>query len=255
MLQKSFVVLREVRGYYHRILPYFEEELRGRGDEAFWAWVASEPPECRVLELGAGTGRATRFLARSARRVVALDLSAELTAEARRRVADAPQVDYLVADMRDVPLSARFDLVAAVDDPFVHLLEDGDRERAFAAAAEHLAPGGRLVVDAAWFPPEDRQSAAAGLVREKTVDHGRLRVRQVWRCDPVTRLCTARFEYRRRGRLAAAASFRGRLWSVEELNGRARAAGLRISQLWGDYDRRPWDRRSSARLIAEMRLS
>ena len=153
------------------------------------------------------------------------------------------------------PFAARFDLVVAVDDPFVHLIPDEDRERAFATAAEHLAPDGRFVLDAAWFPPKDRQNAAAGLTRVKTVGQGRLEVRQVWQCDPVTRLCTARFEYRRSGRLAAAASFRGRLWSVEELNGRARAAGLRISRLWGDYDRRPWDRRSSPRLIAEMRLS
>lgn len=33
----------EVRDYYHRILPFFEEELRGRGDDDFWAWIASEP--------------------------------------------------------------------------------------------------------------------------------------------------------------------------------------------------------------------
>jgi SAM-dependent methyltransferase len=246
------VVLGEVRDYYHRILPFFEEELRGRGDEDFWAWMAGEPPGCRVLELGAGTGRATRFLARKAGRVVALDLSAELTAQARRAV--VPHVQLLVADMRDIHLAARFDLVVAVDDPFVHLIPDDDRERAFAAAAEHLTPDGRFVVDAAWFPPRDRNDAAEGLVREKTVDHGRLLVRQVWRCDPDTRLCSARFEYRQSGRLAAAASFRGRLWSIEELEGRARDAGLRISRLWGDYDRRHWDRKTSPRLIAEMRL-
>lgn len=242
--------VRAIRDYYHRILPYFEEELRGRGDENFWTWIASEPPGCQVLELGAGTGRATRFLSRSAGRVVALDLSAELTAKARQ--AGVPRVQLLVADMREIHLAARFDLVAAVDDPFVHLIEDDDRERAFTRAAEHLAPNGRFVIDAAWFPPKDRHHAAAGLVREKTADDGRLRVRQVWRCDPATRLCTARFEYRQDGKLAAAASFHGRLWSVEELNERARAAGLRISRLWGDYDRRPWDRRTSCRLIAEM---
>ncbi|HYN20742.1 MAG TPA: class I SAM-dependent methyltransferase [Thermoanaerobaculia bacterium] len=248
------MALGEIRDYYHRILPYFEEELRGRGDEDFWVWMASEPQGCQVLELGAGTGRATRFLARTACRVVALELSAELTAKARQRMAGAPRVQFLVADMREVQLEARFDLVVAVDDPFVHLIPDDDRQRAFAAAAEHLAPGGRFVVDAAWFPPRDRNDAAEGLVRENTVDHGRLLVRQIWRCDPATRLCSARFEYRRHGTLEAAASFRGRLWSVEELDRRARAAGLRISQLWGDYDRRPWDRRSSPRLIAEMRL-
>jgi len=111
-----------------------------------------------------------------------------------------------------------------------------------------LAPGGRFILDAAWFPPEDR----AGLIKEHVTQDGKLRVREVWHCDPETRLCTARFEYRQDGELAAEASFPGRLWSVEELESRARAAGLRVSRLWGDYDLRAWDRGSSQRLIAEI---
>jgi hypothetical protein len=90
------------------------------------------------------------------------------------------------------------------------------------------------------------------MVQERTARDGRLHIREVWRCDPGTRLCTARFEYRQDGQLAAEASFPGRLWSVEELESRARAAGLRLSRLWGDYDCRAWDRASSPRLIAEL---
>lgn len=243
----------EVRDYYHRVLPFFEEELRGRGDEAFWTQLAGEPPGCRVLELGAGTGRATEFLARAASRVVAFDLSPELIAQARRRLAGASHVSCLAADMRDIALGVRFDLVVAVDDPFVHLTEDEDRDRALATAARHLAPGGRFVLEGAWFPPQDRQEAAGELVRERSTQDSSLRVRETWQCDPGTRLCTARFEYRRHGRLEGQASFPGRLWSVEELEARAGDAGLRVSHLWGDYDRRPWERSTSPRLLAELR--
>ena len=63
-----------VRDYYRRILPFYDLELADRGDGELWAWAASAPPGCRVLELGAGTGRATAFLARTAGRVVALEL-------------------------------------------------------------------------------------------------------------------------------------------------------------------------------------
>ncbi|MFL6290151.1 MAG: class I SAM-dependent DNA methyltransferase [Thermoanaerobaculia bacterium] len=239
----------EVQDYYHRILPFYDAELRDRGDEDFWVRMASEPPGCRVLELGAGTGRATRLLAQKAGRVVASELSPELLAKARRKLLGLPHVHLLVADMRELHLQKTFDLIAAVDDPFVHLTEDEDRDRAFAVVAEHLAPGGRFVLDAAWFPPEDRED----LVKEHVTRDGKLRVRQVWHCDPESRLCTARFEYRQEGRLAAEASFPGRLWSVEELRERAGAAGLRLSRLWGDYDLRAWDRASSPRLIAEMK--
>lgn len=237
-----------VQDYYHRILPFYDAELRDRGDEDFWVHMAAEPPGCRVLELGAGTGRATVLLAKKAGRVVASELSPELLAQARRKLLGLPHVHLLAADMRELHLRERFDLIAAVDDPFVHLTEDEDRDRAFAVVAEHLAPGGRFVLDAAWFPPEDRE----GLIKEHVTQDGKLCVRQVWHCDPESRLCTARFEYRQDGKLAAEASFPGRLWSVEELKARARAAGLRVSRLWGDYDLRAWERGSSQRLIAEI---
>ncbi|MEA2559340.1 MAG: hypothetical protein QOH06_844 [Acidobacteriota bacterium] len=245
----------EVQDYYHRILPFYDAELSDRGDEDFWVRMAGEPPGCRVLELGAGTGRATRHLAKKAARVVASELSPELIAEARRKLHRLPNVHLLAADMRELSLQEKFDLIAAVDDPFVHLTEDEDRDRAFAVVAEHLAPGGRFVLDAAWFPPEDREDAAGGLLKEHATEDGKLCVREIWHCDPDTRLCTAHYEYRQDGKLAAEASFPGRLWSVEELEDRARAAGLRISRLWGDYDRRTWDRATSPRLIAEMTTS
>ena len=243
----------QVREYYHRILPFYETELKDRGDEDFWVWAASEPAGCRVLEIGAGTGRATRFLARTAKRVVAFDLSLEMIAVARCRFAEQPHVSFLVADLRTLQLTDRFDLIAAVDDPFVHLTTDEDRERAFARVAKHLAPKGRFLLDAAWLPPERRYAAEeVGLVEEREKEGG-LSVREVRRCDATSRLCTTRFEYRVDGRLEAKASFRSRLWSLAEIGERCRAAGLEITRLWGDYDRRPWDRATSSRLIAEMR--
>ncbi|HEV7515129.1 MAG TPA: class I SAM-dependent methyltransferase [Thermoanaerobaculia bacterium] len=255
----------EVRDYYHRILPYYDAELADRGDGGFWTWAAGEPRPARVLELGCGTGRATVFLARSATRVVGFDLSPELVARARRKLGGeraGAKVDLFAADMRDLALRERFDLVTAVDDPFSHLIADEDRGRAFTAASRHLAPGGRFLLDAAWFSPQARRQAAGaeGLVREHSVRRppgndmggGDLMVHQVWHCDPDSRVCSARFEYRLGDRRAAAASFPARLWSLGELTRRAHDAGLVVAHLWGDYDRRPWARLTSSRMIAEL---
>jgi len=244
----------EVRAYYHRVLPFFEQELADRGDGELWAWAAGKSPDCRVLELGAGTGRATSFLARAARWVVAFDLAPEMIAVARRRLAGSSNVSLLVADMREVAFRTRFDLVVAIDDPFVHLTRDEDRDRAFAVVVRHLSPDGRFLLDAAWLSPEQRRAAALpeGLVLERS-GRGALEVREVWRCDPETRVCSACFEYRLHDRRVERVSFPARLWSTEELLDRARAAGLQVTHLWGDYDRRPWDRKTSPRLIAELR--
>jgi SAM-dependent methyltransferase len=248
----------DVRAYYQKILPFFDAELADRGDAGLWTWAASRPEGCRVLELGSGTGRATAFLAQSAARVVAFDLSPELVAVARRRFAGSssannPSVSFFVGDMRHLELGIRFDLIVAVDDPFVHLTGDEDRQRAFGTVADHLAPDGRFLLDAAWMSPGQRRAAGrpSGLMKEHS--RGRLQVREVCHCAPGTRLCATQFEYRLDGKLAATAAFRGRLWSIAELRHRARAAGLRVTHLWGDYDRQPWIRETSPRLIAELR--
>jgi SAM-dependent methyltransferase len=249
----SSTVSEEVQNYYRRVLPYFDLELADRGDEDLWLREAGDPPGSRVLELGAGTGRATKFLARAAGRVVAFDVLPEMIAVARRRLATAPNVSLLVADMRGIAFRSSFDLIAAVDDPFVHLITDDDRDRAFASAARHLAPAGRFVLDAAWLSPERRAAAdGAGLAIERS-ERGGLRVRETWRCDLETRVCIASFEYRLQGRRVEQASFAARLWSIEELENRAAAAGLQVARLWGDYDRRSWERETSSRLIAELR--
>ena len=248
--------VREVRGYYRRIAPYLDLELADRGDAGFWEWAACEPAGCRVLELGAGTGRATLFLARAATRVVACDLSPELIAIARERLASLGNVCLFVADMRRLCLAARFDLVVAVDDPFAHLLLDGERDRALRAAAAHLAPEGRLILDTAWFSPHRRELASRpeGLVTERFRGGGagQLRVREEVRCD-ADRICQSRIEYRRAGEPPVAASFRSRLWSLAEVGRRCHAAGLEVVALWGGYDRRPFQRLSSSRLIVEAR--
>jgi SAM-dependent methyltransferase len=246
----------ELSAYYRLVAPYLDHELADRGDDAFWQWAARERPACRVLELGAGSGRATVFLARAAARVVAFDLLPELVAAARRRLAGCEQVTLFVADMRALRLAARFDLVVAVDDPFAHLLLDGERDRALRAAAAHLAPGGRLILDAAWLSPRARELAmrpeGLAIERFRGGGTGQLRVREEVRCGP-GRICHSRIEYRRAGELLAAASFRSRLWSLSELGRRCPAAGLEIASLWGGYDRRPFRRDTSSRLIVEAR--
>src|SRR5205809_2626267 len=114
-------MIGEVESYYHRVQPYLDLELANRGDGELWTWVARQagprPGAGRVLEVGAGTGRATAFLARGAGEVVAFDLALELAAIARRRLAGTAGVRVLAADVRHFQLAARFDLAVAVDDP------------------------------------------------------------------------------------------------------------------------------------------
>ena len=243
-----------VQRYYRVVAPLYDQEPVERG-ERFWAAVAAEHPRCRVLELGAGTGRVTALLAARAARVVAVDLSFDMLERARRRLGGFRNVQLVLEDMRDLAFRVRFDLVVSADADG-HLLTDADRVRTFAGVARQLLPGGRFVLDAFWLPETEVAAAAEGRrVREhfSALAGQPLRVRESWRCDPRSRRCMVRYEYRQPGRRPVVAEFQARYWSFDELRARCGEAGLTIEAVWGDFDRAPWDERTSPRLIVQAR--
>ncbi len=100
-----------------------------------------------MLDVGCGTGKFARLLAeRGLARVWGVDPSAEMLAEARKRVPSS--VGLKLGQAERLPFkAASFD--AAVLWTVVHLIE---RRLAFAELARVLAPGGRLAI--VTFAPE-----------------------------------------------------------------------------------------------------
>jgi SAM-dependent methyltransferase len=123
-------------------------------DLAFYVEEAerAEPP---VLELACGTGRVTLPIARAGVRVVAVDSSTRMLAQARAKAAgeDLP-VRWVEADMRDFRLEARFGLVIIPARSFLHLLDPADQVQALENVRAHLRPGGRLALN--FFVPSLR---------------------------------------------------------------------------------------------------
>ena len=237
----------DVRRYYRTVAPFIEAELANRGDEALWRRVGREHQAGRILEIGCGSGRVTALLAESGANVLGIDVSPELLARAKHRLQETP-VGLLLADMRDMALRTRFQVIAAPDDPFSHLTSAADRDSALRRVAEHLAPGGVFYLDALWFPP----GATGKTARHDIVVDGRLvRVTENWRCNTRTHRCATEYDYDGGVEGPATARFEARYWTPRELRGRFARAGLRITACWGGYNGQAWDERHSDRLMIE----
>lgn len=120
---------------YDRIRPRYPPALFN--DLAMLAGLAAGS---RVLEVGCGTGQATRHLADRGYLVTALELGAELAALAARRLADRPNVEVILGDFESWPLPPTpFDAVLFATS--FHWL-DPSRRASRAAAA--VRPGGAV---------------------------------------------------------------------------------------------------------------
>jgi len=111
----------------------------------------------RALELGMGTGETARRVLEGhpGAKLVGIDVSAEMLAEARSSV---PEAETLIAQRLEDPLPAGpFDLVFSA--LAVHHLDPEQKADLFRRVAEVLAPGGRFVLADAVVPerPEDAE--------------------------------------------------------------------------------------------------
>ena len=95
------------------------------------------PDGGRVLEVGAGTGRATVPMAARGYRITAVELGSQLAAVARRNLAAFPDVDVVVADFDAWSTTEQFDLILALE--AWHWLDPDTRT---AKAAALLRDGG-----------------------------------------------------------------------------------------------------------------
>jgi SAM-dependent methyltransferase len=136
------------------IADYYDESpvVKGRGqDVAFYRDAARDFGD-PVLELGCGTGRITMALAQVGKRVTGLDVSGRMLERAvKKRAAlfteERERVHLIQGDMTQFDLGEKFRLVVIPFRPLQHLLEVKQQMACLECVHQHLAPGGRLVLD------------------------------------------------------------------------------------------------------------
>jgi ArsR family transcriptional regulator len=114
------------------------------GDSFFlWAVLGLIDPALVVGDLGCGTGQLTETIAPHVTRVIAVDGSADMLDAARKRLADAANVEIRQGDLEALPLNVG-ELDAAMLSLVLHY--SPDPARALTEVARVLRPGGRLLV-------------------------------------------------------------------------------------------------------------
>jgi len=226
---------------YERAAVYYDL-FGAKDDGAFLAALASRTGG-PVLAVGAGTAREALPLAEAGVDVVAVDRSEAMLAaaaaksEARRL---AGRLRLLRADARDFFLRQRFPLVLALN-LCGHFVEEGEAAAALRNFKIHLAPGGRLLLNAetpAWRPAdpprEERRDLGDGRHVRRTVKYRPTRRRHVYAVE-------LWFEVRRGDLLLERILERDevRLFWPDDVRRLAATVGLTVDDAYADFASAP----------------
>lgn len=108
-------------------------------------------PRGLVLELGCGTGKMTRLLAKAGYDMIGVDCSEEMLQIAReadwQENPDTSGILYLLQDMREFELYGTVGAVVSVCDSINYILEEADLLKVFRLVNNYLDPGGVFIFD------------------------------------------------------------------------------------------------------------
>jgi SAM-dependent methyltransferase len=233
--------------------------LRGAsGDAAFYLSLAKKTGG-PILELGCGSGRVLLPIARAGFDCTGLDPSGTMLARLKKNGAP-PNLQLVQAGMQDFQLpKKKFALIYSAFRAFQHLLTVEDELSCLAAARRHLATGGTFALDV--FAP--KLDCIAMLTEPEFLEiqwkDGDTQVRRLTSVsrDPARQTFEVKFrhEIRRPGRRPESRTVTTKMrWIFRyELEHLLARAGFRDVEVFGGFDRRPYDY-FSGEIVALARL-
>lgn len=207
------------------------------------------PRGARVLDLGCGWGRHAVGLARAGLELTGLDLSPVLLEHARRHAAGAGvEVEWVEADMREVPFRDSFDAVVSLFSSLGYFLDDAEDVRALRAARDALRPDGLFLLETMHRDHVVREFAE----RDWWEGESGALVRVEREFDPVAGVSRERLWWRR-GEEEREKFHQIRIRSATEWAALLDAAGLEPLGWYGDWDAAPFGPASERLLVLAQR--
>lgn len=211
---------------YLRVYDHRDEEKAADELTDIMKYIPLEPGK-KVVDLCCGNGRHARWLARRGLHVTGVDLSPALLKKAIELTVGL-SVQYMRADIRDVPLLQEYDGAFNLFTSFGYFSDDAENELVFKRAAEGLKESGWFLFD--YLNPN---YVKRHLVARDVMDKDGLEIIQ-------EREIKKGFVYKhiklKEGSNEREYVERVKLYEQEELRAMLERNGFRIEYAFGDYD-------------------
>lgn len=212
---------------YDAFAPIYDDWFPDTADVPFYVELARET-DGPLVELAIGTGRVAIPVAReTGRRVLGIDSSPAMLAQARERAAAAGiDLELREGDMRDLELDEPAGLVYCPARSLGHLPTWADRRRVFELVHAGLRPGGRFAWNFFVFDPANAAANDGEWLEQNGIRH---------------RIDHAKHDNRVDITLESGDAIS--LWwlSRSEWEGLIEVAGFEVEALYGGFEREPFD--------------
>ncbi|MCZ7378509.1 class I SAM-dependent methyltransferase [Micromonospora sp. WMMC250] len=188
-----------------------------------------------VLELAIGTGRVALPLAERGLAVHGVEASEEMVAHLRAKPG-GDRIPVVIADMADVPVDGEFRLAYLVFNTLFNLVDAERQADCFRNVARVLSPGGAFVIET--FVPDPRSFDRDEQVRvwDVTEDSATIRLHKYDR--PAQRFIRQTITFDSDG--VHLKPFAMRYAWPHQIDAMAQQAGLRLTERYADWQRRPF---------------
>lgn len=109
------------------------------------------PDSKTILDLGCGTGRHDKLLAKCGYSVCGIDISEKMLEEANK-LAEKDKLSFFKGDIRNLRLDKQFDVVISLFHVISYQTTNEDLRNTFETASKHLRNGGLFIFDC-WYGP------------------------------------------------------------------------------------------------------
>ena len=224
----------------------YDDDNRDGPDHDYFRALADEVSASCITDLGCGTGILTVTLAKKGRRVTGIDPAATMLSRATSRPG-GDQVEWRLGASELIDRDAN-DLIVMSGNVAMHIIDEA-WTATLLDIAQGLKPGGRLVFETR-NPLNEPWKAWGGLAEARETSVGTLRQTESV-SDPdsdglVTMTTSHEFIDAER---TIETTLRLRFRSAETLRRDLHSAGLRIENMWSDWNRTPFTGSAEERLI------
>lgn len=205
--------------------------------------ILNEVPGGRVADLACGTGLHAEFLARQGAQVDAFDLSPDMIGYAAAHHAHRA-VTYRTGDMRWLA-GGPWDIAVCLGNSLALLVSRDDLHATFGHVAAGLVPGGLFVCQVVNILRPENREARLRIERRTVGGVGVVAVKSLVPHGGATLLTLSYFPDTDGGGEPVAETTVLSGWTADDLCAAADSAGLAVRDLWGGFDRAPFDPETS----------